>query len=146
MTPMLRAVLDTNVVIASQESRRDTSPNAEIVRRWARGEFTWLFSNDLLDEYSEKLLERGADVADVAFFIKQVLTLGENVQISFFHVRHYPADADDTAFLLAALNGNATHLVTYDSDLEEVSVFYPEFTTCQPLEFLHALRTSLQGS
>ena len=46
----------------------------------------------------------------------------------------------DTNIVLAALNGQATHLVTYDEDLENVGVFYPEFITCRPLEFLAALR------
>lgn len=64
---------------------------------------------------------------------------GESVPIAFFHVRHYPADADDTIFLLAALNGRASHLVTYDDHLHDVSHHYPEFVTCLPLAFLAAL-------
>ena len=46
----------------------------------------------------------------------------------------------DTNIVLAALNGQTTHLVTYDEDLENVGVFYPEFSTCRPLAFLAALR------
>jgi hypothetical protein len=38
------------------------------------------------------------------------------------------------------LNGNATHLVSYDSHLQDIAVFYPEFITCEPLDFLADLR------
>jgi predicted nucleic acid-binding protein len=47
-------------------------------------------------------------------------------------------------FLLTALNGEATHLVTYDEHLETVGVFYPEYKTCNPLEFLKDLRPQQQ--
>ncbi len=67
---------------------------------------------------------------------------GAAVEIEFFHLRHYPSDPDDTAFLLAALNGGASHLTTYDQHLEDVGVFYPEFVTCAPIEFLGYLRGS----
>ena len=71
-----------------------------------------------------------------------LLIAGETVPLTFFHLPHYPADADDTPFLLAALNGDASHLVTYDEHLHCVSIFYPEFITCEPLEFLTQLRST----
>lgn len=72
----------------------------------------------------------------------RLILAGVQVQIEFFHLRHYPVDADDTVFLLTALNGDASHMVTYDSGLEDVAVFYPEFVTCRPLEFLADLRAA----
>ena len=36
----VRAVLDTNVVIAAQRSSGPASPNREILARWAAGDFT----------------------------------------------------------------------------------------------------------
>ena len=137
---MHRAVLDTNVVLAANSSRNPTSPNVEIMRRWGSGEFVWLFSADTLEEYAEKLIERGACQADMESFVRRVVDLGEEVQIHFFHLHHYPVDADDTAFILASLNGDASHLVTYDTHLHDVAVFYPEFITCEPVEFLADLR------
>ena len=110
------------------------------MRLWAEGRFDLLFSDDTLNEYAEKLIERGFAHTEVMHFIKQVIRLGEEISIAFFHLRHYPADSDDTAFLLVALNGNASHLVTYDGQLQDLGVLYPEFTTCKPLEFLQALR------
>ena len=137
---MTRAVLDTNVVLASQRSVSPLSPNVEIVQRWQSGEFQWLFTDDIIEEYAEKLIELGITSSLVRALLARLLVGGERVDIAFFHLRHYPVDPDDTAFLLAALNGNATHLVTYHSHLEDVGVFYPEFSTCQPLAFLIELR------
>lgn len=137
---MTRAVIDTNVVLASQRSNHPTSPNVEIVARWTAGEFDWLHTPDIIEEYTEKLLELGVPNAKMTRLLALLQIGGIQVEIAFFHLRHYPADADDTAFLLAALNGNASHLVTYDEHLQDVGVFYPEFITCEPVEFLQALR------
>ena len=52
---MLRAVLDTNIVISAKESKHPQSPNIEIMRLWAEERFDWLFSDDTLNEYAEKL-------------------------------------------------------------------------------------------
>lgn len=56
---MLRAVLDTNLVLAAHKSKAPQSPNREIIDRWLQGEFTWLISHDIVAEYTEKLLEKG---------------------------------------------------------------------------------------
>lgn len=140
---MLRAVLDTNVVLAAERSRHPQSPNAEIISRWMAGDFVWLVNRDLLAEYAEKLLEKGVDPVRTKVFLADLLLYGEEVSILFFHFRHYPVDADDVAFLLAALNGNATHMVTYDEHLRDVGVYYTEFITCEPLAFLADLRANL---
>jgi putative PIN family toxin of toxin-antitoxin system len=137
---MKRAVLDTNVMLASQKTASAHSPNAEIVRRWKAGEFTLLITDDLLQEYAEKLIEKGIEPALRRMLLRDLILLGEQVAIAFFHLRHYPVDPDDTPFLLAALNGNATHLVTSDQHLEDVGIFYPEFITCRPRIFLQDLR------
>jgi predicted nucleic acid-binding protein len=140
---MLRAVLDTNVVLAAKRSVHPQSPNAEIIERWKSGQFTWLVSDDVVTEYTEKLLEKGIDPLKVELFVADLLYYGEEVMIEFFHFQHYPVDSDDVAFLLTALNGAATHLITYDEHLQNVGVFYSEFMTCEPLAFLSDLRAAL---
>jgi uncharacterized protein len=141
---MLRAVLDTNIVLAAKRSAHQQSPNVEIITRWMAGEFVWLLSDDVVTEYAEKLLENGIDPIKVERLVADLLEFGEEVPIRFFHFRHYPVDADDVAFLLVALNGDATHLVTYDEHLKDVGVFYPEIVTCEPVAFLSDLRAQLQ--
>ena len=58
----------------------------------------------------------------------------------FFHLRHYPEDAEDVFLLLCALNGEATHLVSYDPHLLGLRPFYGELQICPALEFLQVLR------
>jgi predicted nucleic acid-binding protein len=48
MPGTLRAVLDTNVVLAAQLSPHGTSPSLEILDRWHRREFVFLYSLDTL--------------------------------------------------------------------------------------------------
>ena len=78
--------------------------------------------------------------------LARVIQLGEVVRIEFFHLRHYPADADDIAFLLCALNGNATHLVSYDPHLLSLRPDYAgEVTICEPVEFLTGCKKAISG-
>ena len=74
---MLRAVLDTNVVLAADRSTNPLSPNKEIINRWANREFTWLVSDDIAAEYAEKLLEKGNAPVDVEAFITGLFLLAE---------------------------------------------------------------------
>ena len=48
----------------------------------------------------------------------------ELVTVGFFHFRHYPVDPDDVKFLLCAINGRASHLVSYDNHLRSLRSFY----------------------
>jgi putative PIN family toxin of toxin-antitoxin system len=109
----LRAVLDTNVLLAARLSAHSDSPTAEILDRWQRGEFIVLHSLDTLAEYAEKLLGHGIPASEVKAFIRLLALHGETVHIAFFHFRHYPVDPKDVMFLLCAMNGRATHLVSY---------------------------------
>jgi|GEM_PF-581296 len=137
----LRAVLDTNSVLAAFHSRDPRSPNREILERWRRGQFVLLFSADTLLEYAEKLTEHGVSAAKTSQLLARISLAGEEVLITSFHFRHYPADADDVAFLLCALNGHASHLVTYDDHLLSLQTFYArEITICLPLNFLAVCR------
>ena len=138
---LCRAVLDSNVLVAAIRSTDPHSPNRELIERWQANEFTLLFSRDTLHEYVEKLLELSVNRADAVEFIALISALGESVEIEFFHLPHYPTDADDIAFLLCAWNGLASHLVSYDRDLLELSVTYEaDFKICLPVELLAALR------
>ena len=139
MSESTRAVLDTNVVLAARRSPHATSPNAEIIDRWEAGEFVLLCTPDIILEYAEKLAATGASPDASADFLAAVALACEWVRIDFFHVEHYPPDGDDVAFLLCALNGEATHLVTYDGHLLALQPHYP-LAICEPLRFLADLR------
>lgn len=137
----LRAVLDTNVLLAAQRSNQPRSPNAEILQRWRAGEIAVLYSADILAEYVEKLLEHGIPELEIEELIRRFARHGDSVPIVFFHFRHYPIDPDDVMFLLCSLNGSATHLVSYDDDLLTLQPFYiGDLIICEPLRFLVACR------
>ena len=147
MAGSLRAVPDTNVLLAAHLTSHPTSPTAEILDRWQRREFLFLYSLDTLAEYAEKLLTHGIPPADVQEFIRLLARHGEIVPVVFFHFRHYPVDADDVMFLLCAINGRATHLVSYDGHLLSLRPYYAsEVTICEPIEFLQECRKALSGN
>lgn len=90
MPGLLRAVLDTNVLLAARMSGHPASPNVEVFDRWQRDEFRFLYSLDTLAEYAEKLLARGLPSSEVESFLRLLAQLGEVVPVVFFHFRHYP--------------------------------------------------------
>jgi uncharacterized protein len=137
---MFRTVLDTNTVISGILRPGPQSPHRALLRLGLVGCFQWLISDDILLEYIEKLIALGVPENKVQQFTEQLLRLAEPVAIRSFHFRHYPVDPDDVAFLLAAVNGLATHLITRDRHLRDIAHFYQEFTTCTALEFLHELQ------
>ena len=134
-----QAVLDTNVIVAAHRTKHPSSPNKEIIDRWEAAEFTLLYSLDVLLEYAEKLVEKSVESAKIERLISRVVYLGTSVSIEFFHLHHYPVDPDDIAFVLCALNGDATHIVTYDPHLHDIQQHYA-VKICEPLRFLADLR------
>jgi len=139
----LRSVPDTNVLLASKVGAGPASPNREYFDRWERREFLILYSRDTLLEYIEKLLEKAIPEETVRGFLSSLFHIGEEVPIQYFHLRTYPIDADDIAFLLCAHNGEGTHLVTYDRHLRNLGGQHP-FRICGPVEFLKDLRQALK--
>ncbi len=88
----------------------------------------------------------GTERAVVVEFIALLTALGEAVDIEFFHLRHYPADSDDTAFVLCAWNGAASHLASYDRHLLDLAGTYANvFEICRPLRMLEAIRAALSA-
>ncbi|MCP3958646.1 MAG: hypothetical protein GY719_12405 [bacterium] len=125
----LRAVPDTNILLASEMSPGSSSPNREYFERWKADEFVVLFSADTLLEYVKKLREK--DLAE------------ERIKVFLGALPTYPVDSDDIAFLLCADNGHATHLVTYDRHLQEIDAHY-SFRICETTDFLRDLRRELR--
>ena len=142
MKTLFSVVPDTNVVIASQKSTSESSPNKEFFDRWQNDEFEILHSDDTLLEYIGKMRELNVPEEIIKKLIRAMLELSRHITIEFFHLPVYPSDPDDIAFLLCAENGNATHLVSYDPHLEAINQFYP-FKVCGTLTFLFELREEL---
>lgn len=57
---------------AAHRSGGAASPNREILARWKAGDFTLLFSEDVLLEYVEKLIELGVPDEKLREFVRSV--------------------------------------------------------------------------
>jgi putative PIN family toxin of toxin-antitoxin system len=137
---VIRAVLDTSVAVAAGKSQSPSSPNRELIDRWLEGQYTLLISKDIAAEYAMKLRERGVDSQTILVFLRNLALLAEVIEIRHFHFRHYPIDENDIAFLLCAINGGATHLVSYDPHLLDLDIHYPEIDFLPPIPLLQTLR------
>ncbi len=135
-------VPDTNVLIASQKSRSESSPNKELFARWRNEEFELLHSDDTLLEYIEKMRAFSVPEETIKKLLRALLALGRHVSIEFYHLPVYPSDPDDIAFLLCATNGQATHIISYDPHFEDIGRLYT-FRVCDTLAFLFELREEL---
>ena len=60
-TERLRAVFDTNVVIAALKSRNPRSPTVELISLWEAGKFDLLYSDGLRAEYERTCAARAVD-------------------------------------------------------------------------------------
>ena len=140
---MIKVVVDTNVLLSAFLTPNPSSPNKEVLTTWREQQWIWLYSNDSLAEYVEKLRHFGIGNDLIRLFVKDLILLGQDVEIAFFHLPVYPRDPDDIAFLLCALNGSADYLISYDAHLLDLSPHYARVFITQPLDFLEALRKSL---
>jgi predicted nucleic acid-binding protein len=135
---LLRTVPDTNVIVARQNASAN-SPNREYLERWENDEFELLYTDDTLREYIEKLLEKDVPQEKIIQLIVTIQKLGIHVPIRYYHLAKYPTDPDDIPFLLCAVNGSATHLISYDRHLLDLDALF-DFKICKTLDFLFELR------
>lgn len=142
-------VPDTNIVIARALTKHPKSPNQEFFRRFKDGEFEWLYSNNTLLEYTRKLTEFGLDSDWIEQFIANIIVAANSVEVPIihFHLEIYPVDEKDICFLLCAINGKATHIVTYDNHFlsiaDEIKSIF-SIKVCKPIDFLKSLRNSIE--
>ncbi|MBP7960980.1 MAG: putative toxin-antitoxin system toxin component, PIN family [Caldilineaceae bacterium] len=139
-TPV-RAVLDTNVVIAAHLSRNPHSPTVELLERWLAGEFVQLYSDDTLIELQEKFLERQIDPASADQYTANLLRFGEYVEVAPDQIQTVlVADPDDDLILTCALVSAATHIVTYDPHFDVLGGAYHSIPILDGLHFLYVVR------
>lgn len=137
--PQFGIILDTNVVVGAQRSRRGASN--ELLRRLNDPRITLHVSNTLLFEYEEVLRRQQADIG---LSEQQIVDLLDGLcQQS---VKHYVAflwrpasrDPDDDFLLDLAVAARATHVVTHNiADLEALRRFGINVVT--PGQFLAIL-------
>lgn len=115
----IRAVLDTSVHVAALIS---SGPSAQIVEALAHGRFVSIVSEQTLDEVLRTILrpEKMAFMAlserDLALYHRHIKSHSEVVE-GTYDVDLVPTDVKDNIIVAAALEGNATHIVSEDRDL-----------------------------
>jgi putative PIN family toxin of toxin-antitoxin system len=139
--PILRAVFDTNVIVAALKSRNPDSPTVELLKRWRDGGFTLLYTDDVLLEYREKFVARNIEPALRIAFLASLDALGERIKLTPDQIQPVvSADPDDDVVVACATVGKATHLVTYDPHLLNLGQTYQGVTILDGLHFLYVVR------
>ena len=141
---MVRAVLDTSVVVSAFRSRNGAS--FAILEMVAARRFAPLVSTALFLEY-EDVLQRedqraahGLTRAEVVVALAELAALCESVE-THFRWRPQTSDPADDMVLEAAVNGRAEFLVTHNvRDFVGAAVKFP-FRVAAPGAFLKRMRS-----
>jgi uncharacterized protein len=111
-----RRVVDTNVLVAGISGFKGTYvpgkyPSADVLFRWAdRDDFTWLVTEDILDEYKEILKRRNVRPALIGKIINLIWERAEEIKVR--QPAQISSDPDDNAFCVCAEQGKADAIVT----------------------------------
>ncbi len=140
---MIRAVLDTNVILSGLLFGGRTG---SLVRAWQTGRFQLLLSRAILEEvlrvlaYPKFHLTEG----EIRGLIEEELVPFAETVI----IRRHPVvrlrDPDDLAVVACALTGRARYLVTGDADLLSLERIR-QVEVVRPAEFMGRLGLSSQG-
>jgi predicted nucleic acid-binding protein len=87
----MKAVLDTNVIIASFLSASPESPGRQLLAHWSRGSFHFLYSRDTFLEYAEVLLRKKVPSDLIRAFLSELRLHGKQIVIHFFIFPCIPA-------------------------------------------------------
>jgi putative PIN family toxin of toxin-antitoxin system len=144
ITGDMTVVLDTDVMVAALRSPAGAS--AELLRRAIRGELKALVSVPLFVEYEavmtrdEHLAIAGATVRDVSDLLDVVAGAVEPVEIRYLW-RPQLADTDDDMVLECAVNGAASHLVTFNVQDFRIAAMRFGLKVLRPGDLLKEIRS-----
>lgn len=138
---MIRAVLDTNVLLAALRSKNGASH--ALLISFAKREFSMVIGNTVLSEYEEVLKREGNSfgmtTAMVDKFLDALCAGAEPCRTSAFWKPFLP-DPDDEAFAQLALESKAGYLVTHNRR-HFPSALLPACHVLSPGQFLHHLQS-----
>lgn len=134
-----RVVLDTNQIVGAG-SRWLERPvaNANMHRRLlacVAEAHTGLYCDEIIDEYLEKLLDRGHPEPRAKMLIAYILGAFSCVEVTSSTAPVRPVDPEDEIFLICSLDGHADYLVSEDTDLLALKEMYerPVIGKCSDL-------------
>jgi len=114
-----RVVIDTNVLVAGISGFKGAYvpgkyPSADVLFNWAdRNDFTWLVTEDILDEYKEVLKRRNVRPALIGKIINLIRERAEEIKVR--QAAQISSDPDDNAFCVCAEQGKADAIVTLNT-------------------------------
>jgi hypothetical protein len=133
----MRVAVDTNVFIST--IIKPENRVGMIVVRMRNGEYTLLYSEEILEEILEvvtrdKIWKRYQLTEETLnAFVNSLVTYGERIQV--LTVLNVCRDPDDNMLLALALDGKADYIVSGDRDLLDLSPFQ-DIPIITPAEFL----------
>ncbi|MEW6303203.1 MAG: putative toxin-antitoxin system toxin component, PIN family [Verrucomicrobiota bacterium] len=136
----MRAVMDTNVLVAALRSQRGASH--ELLRLLRNGQWTLVLSNTVLGEYHE-VLHREADTLglshpDADAYLDVLCALAEQRTLTTAW-QPAAADPDDEAFVQLAREAEVEYLVTHNvNDVAGARQFGAKVV--RPADFLSIVR------
>jgi putative PIN family toxin of toxin-antitoxin system len=134
-----RVVLDTNVFVSGIAIA--PTPPSQVIDLWRRGEYLLITSPQLLEEVADVLSRpeimrfTGLSIDETHGFIKEI-KLRADVTTGDYEVEAITVDPDDNMVLAAALEGQATHIVTGDTKSLLPLKEYHGIQILQPRDFL----------
>ena len=139
----LRFVLDTNQIVGAGSRWLEIgvvgpNPHRRLLIRVVN-EHKGLYCEQIIDEYLEKLIERGSPTDRARRFIAYIRGAFELVELFSIHPPVPPRDPDDEVFVLCALDGDADYLVSEDRDLLNLRAAYKRPIIARCTEVLLAL-------
>jgi len=143
---MMRIVLDINVLLVSipVDSRYRL-----IFDALKKGRYQLLLSNEILEEYEEKIAEKTTRPDIAANVIRLLLNLSNVEQISriYYKWNLITNDPDDNKYTDCAVAGNATMIVTNDKDFNILNTIeFPKIKVMSGDSFLELLRIESPAS
>jgi uncharacterized protein len=133
----LRIVLDTNVLLVSLMPHHK---HFWIFESLENAEFTLILSNEILEEYAEKITERYDKVIAEAI-LENIVDLKniEKIEPSYRFLL-IKDDPDDDKFVDCAIAGNADYIVTHDKHFNVLKdIPFPKVETLKIDEFKEIL-------
>ena len=140
---MIRAVMDTNILVAGLRS--NTGASNEVLARLRAGDWSLVLSNTVLGEYHE-ILHREARVIgltdqDVDVFLDGVCVIAERFLLES-PWQPVANDPDDEAIIQLAREARASYIITHNvRDVSRAVEFGVQ--VLRPAEFLNLLRQQI---
>ncbi|MCK6559115.1 putative toxin-antitoxin system toxin component, PIN family [candidate division KSB1 bacterium] len=106
---MIRAVIDTNLLVSGLLN--DSGAPAKLILRWLKGQFDFLISDEIMNEYAYVLHHLPEiDPQKVSDLLAELRVSG--IRVAIPGTLQACKDVDDDKFLETAVTGQAEYLVT----------------------------------